>query len=316
MINWPENKKFAFTIVDDTDCTTLENGPLIYDFLKNCGLKTTKSIWIFDGEKRFDNSNIIGSSCQNELYLEWVKKLNAEGFEIALHSSSWSSSNREIVKEALILFENYFGKNPDILVQHCDNKDCESIYWGENRVSGFVRLIYKLLMIIKGQKRNIYLGDNEKTEYFWGDICREKIKYVRNFVYPGINTLKTCPYMPYHDPDRPYVNNWFASTEAPEVNTFNDCLSEENQNKLEKEGGACIIYTHFGKNFVHDGKLNTKFMNLIKILSKKDGWFVPANQILDYLMQNKRKLDMNISHYERRRLEIKWLINKLKIGTS
>ena len=101
MINWPENKKFAFTIVDDTDCTTLENGPLIYDFLKNCGLKTTKSIWIFDGEKRFDNSNIIGSSCQNELYLEWVKKLNAEGFEIALHSSSWSSSNREIVKEAL-----------------------------------------------------------------------------------------------------------------------------------------------------------------------------------------------------------------------
>ena len=37
-----------------------------------------------------------------------------------------------------------------------------------------MRLIYKLLMIIKGQKRNIYLGDNEKTEYFWGDILNGK----------------------------------------------------------------------------------------------------------------------------------------------
>ena len=42
MINWPENKKFAFTIVDDTDCTTLENGPLIYDFLKKLRIKNNK----------------------------------------------------------------------------------------------------------------------------------------------------------------------------------------------------------------------------------------------------------------------------------
>ncbi len=316
MINWPDNKNFAFTIIDDTDCSTLDNAQIIYDYLYKCGLRTTKSTWIFDGEKRLDNKSIIGTSCQNKDYLEWVQELNSQGFEIALHSSTWSSSKRDKVNEALNLFKDYFGKNPDILVQHCDNRDCEAIYWGENRVSGIPRLIYKVLMGLKGERRNIYLGDNKNSEYFWGDICQNKIKYVRNFVFSDINTLKACPYMPYHDNQRPYVNRWFASTEAPEVNTFNDCISEENQNKLEKEGGACIIYTHFGTNFVTNGRLNLKFMDLIKGLSKRNGWFVPATQILDYLAENKICSNINISNSQRRNLEIRWLKHKFKIGTS
>lgn len=316
MIVWPDKKKFAFTIIDDTDCSNLNNAPLIYDYLYKCGFKTTKSVWIFDGEKRIDNKGIIGSTCQEENYLSWVKKLNCQGFEIALHSSSWSSSKRKRIIKALDLFKTYFGDDPSILVQHTDTKDCEAIYWGANRVSGIYKKIYKTLMRMRGEDRNIYFGESEDSEYFWGDICKKRIKYVRNFIYPEINTLKACPIMPYFDSHRPQVNYWFASTEAPDVNSFNKCLSEYNVDKLEQNKGLCIIYTHFGCGFVENGILNTKFKNLIKSLSKRDGWFVPATEILDFLLKNKKKSELNISKKERDKLEFKWLLNKVFTGTS
>lgn len=314
MIKWPNNKKFAFTVIDDTDCSTLSNAPIVYNYLSQLGFKTTKSVWIFDGETREDNKSIIGTTCEDENYLKWVKSLKKEGFEIALHSTSWSSSKREKIIKGLDQYKLYFGEDPNILVQHNDSKDCESLYWGENRVTGFYRFIYKLIMKIKKNKRDIYFGEKKDSNYFWGDLCKERIKYVRNFVYPEINTLKVCPYMPYHDQLRPYVKYWFASTEAPDVNSFNKCLSIENQNKLEVEGGACIIYTHFGNDFVSKGVLNSDFTKLMENLSAKNGWFVPASKLLDYIIENKN--NKNISKNERDRLERKWLFHKLNIGTS
>ena len=42
-ILWPDNKKFAFTIFDDTDRANLENIKIVYDFLNKLGFKTTLS---------------------------------------------------------------------------------------------------------------------------------------------------------------------------------------------------------------------------------------------------------------------------------
>ena len=42
---WPQGKRFAFTIVDDTDMSTVENVGPVYDFLSELGLRTTKTIW-------------------------------------------------------------------------------------------------------------------------------------------------------------------------------------------------------------------------------------------------------------------------------
>ena len=44
-INWPNNKKFAFTIFDDTDRSNLKDSQLIYNCLDNLGFKT------IDGKK-------------------------------------------------------------------------------------------------------------------------------------------------------------------------------------------------------------------------------------------------------------------------
>jgi len=61
--------------------------------------------------------------------------------------------------------------------------------------------------------------------------------------------------MPYHDPERPYVNYWFASSEGEDVEAFNKCIAEQAQDRLEQEGGACIMYTLFAKDFIKKVKL-------------------------------------------------------------
>ena len=58
--------------------------------------------------------------------------------------------------------------------------------------------LYNLLT--RFRNRGKYRGHVEGDPYFWGDLCRQKIKYYRNFTFRDINTLKACPFMPYHDP--------------------------------------------------------------------------------------------------------------------
>ena len=164
-------------------------------------------------------------------------------------------------------------------------------------------------MLTLNRNRGISRGHIEGDKYFWGDICKEKIKYVRNFALPEINTLKAFPMMPYHDPERAYVNYWFASSEGPEIRSFNQRISEENQDRLEEEGGACIMYTHFGCGFYENGKLNSRFKSLIERLSQKNGWFVPVSTLLDYLLEVKSHHD--ITDRERKQLERKFLIKQL-----
>ena len=184
----------------------------------------------------------------------------------------------------------------------------EGIYWGNYRLSGLRELMYNLLT--RYRNKGCFRGHIPGDEYFWGDVCKERIKYVRNFVYIGINTLNACSIMPYHDPQRPYVNYWFASSEGANVESFSDCITERNQDRLEKEGGACIMYTHFASGFQEGTRVNPRFESLMERLSKKNGWFVPVSTLLDYLLQKNGHHD--ITGRERRRLERKWLLHKVK----
>ena len=74
--------------------------------------------------------------------------------------------------------------------------------------------------------------------------------------------------MPYRDPKKPYVNYWFASSDGNKVRKFNKCLSNKNQERLEREGGACIMYTHFSDGFCKNGKLSENFKNQISEKTK------------------------------------------------
>jgi len=305
---WPDNKRFAFTVFDDTDLATLRNVGPVYDFLRDHGLRTTKSCWPVEGDP--EKGAYRGETCGIDDYRQWALDLQTSGFEIGWHGSTWHSMQREKTLAALERFREIFGHYPGTATNH--TQLTESIYWGSHRLTGMHRLVYGLLT--RFGNRNKYCGHIEGDPHFWGDVCRERIKYFRNFVFQDINTLNACPLMPYHDPKRPYVNLWFASSNGNNVRSFNKCLSEANQDRLEQEGGACIMYTHFASGFADGKNLDPTFQKLVGRLAKKDGWFVPVSQLLDYLLKTNGRRE--ITDAQRSRMERKWLFEKLFIGTN
>jgi hypothetical protein len=163
-------------------------------------------------------------------------------------------------------------------------------------------------------RRGMFRGHVEDDPLFWGDICRARIRYVRNFTFGSINTLAACPQMPYHDPDRKYVNAWFASSEGADARAYTKMVSEANQDRLEAEGGACIMYTHFASGFWADGRLDPRFTALMTRLAGKNGWFVPAGTLLDYLASERGVTVLDAR--DRAALERRWLLSKARIGHS
>lgn len=103
-------------------------------------------------------------------------------------------------------------------------------------------------------------------------------------MFGDINTFKACPVMPYHDPARPFVNNWFGSSQGANVDSFNGTVSEASQDRLAREVGACIMYAYFAYRFLENGRLNERFKVLMERLSKMNEWFVPVNTLLDYIL--------------------------------
>jgi hypothetical protein len=306
-IQWPDPKTFAFTIFDDTDFATLDNVGEVYRFLADVGFRTTKSVWPIRG---VEPGNCPGQTCEDEEYLNWLLKIRDQGFEIGYHMATWHTSDRERTIKALARFAELFGQPPSSMANHSDCR--ENIYWGAARLSGAPRFLYNLAT--RYRQANRYRGQVEGDPLFWGDICKEKIRYCRNFVFDNINTLAECPFMPYHDPARPYVNYWFVSSEGNDVRSFNRCLSEKNQDRLEEEGGVCIMYTHLACGFLDQGRLQPEFRRLLERLARKKGWFVPVSTVLDHLRE--KNGGHVITAAERSRLERKWLFHKLLSGRS
>jgi hypothetical protein len=306
-VEWPDGKAFAFTIFDDPDGQPTEVGRRVYDLLADLGLRTTKAVWPIRGS---GPPSDLGQTCQDEDYLQWTLSLQRAGFEIGFHNATFHTSDRAQTLRGLEQFARYFGAAPKSMANHYDSQ--EEIYWGDARVSGLQRALYNVLTL--GKNRGRSTGHIEGHPNFWGDLCRERIRYVRNFVYGDINTLRCCPYMPYHDPQRRWVNYWFAGSEGSNCRTAVRTLSEANQERLEAEGGACILYTHFGHGYVNGGRVDPEFRSRIERLSKRPGWFVPASTLLDYLLE--RRPDPTLSNAQRGELERRWLAHKVRFGTA
>lgn len=297
---WPNNKKFAFTIIDDTDNGTVENTKPVYDFLYKKGIITIKTVWVYPPRDKFTGGCLL----DNE-YLDFILELQSRGFEIGLHNVGSGKFERDEIIEGIEIFKQKLGFYPKIQINHASNID--NIYWGSERYQSLLRIIIRLLY---GDRRK-YHGSDVNSKYFWGDVCKEKIKYIRNYTFNDINTLKLDPLMPYMDKDKlDYSNYWFSSSDGHTVEEFNHLVRKENIDKLEAEGGACIVYTHFASGFVDSkGKLNQEFIENIEYLSSKDGWFVPAGTLLDYLLS--QKSTQHVSKIYLNRLDFKWVIDRV-----
>ena len=296
---WPEGKKFAFTIIDDTDVSTVRTTKPLYDLLAENGLSTTKTVWPLQPA---ENSVTGGDSLEDPEYRQWVLDLKERGFEIALHGVSDGSSSRERVIQGMDRFRDTLGSDSPIYVNHVGQ--AEAIYWGPARFDPPVRWIYQAYR--KSRHSQAFEGMDQSSPYFWGDICQKRTKYVRNFVFSDINTLKMDPLMPYHDARRPFVHYWFSSSYGSNSEAFCQLLSEENQDRLVEEGGACIVYAHFGT--FHP--LGARFKALVRRIAKLPGWFPTASRLLDFLGTRRGWRDAENHKMALQRMQWKWLLDQ------
>jgi hypothetical protein len=298
----PDGKRFVFTVFDDPDSQTWEAGREVYALLRDLGFRTTKGIWPM-GPIRTPSDH--GLTCAHPGYREWIESLVEAGFEAGYHNATSHTCFREETAQGLELFREQFGAYPRTMAHHynCD----ENLYWGEGRLSGWRRTAYNLLT--RGQNRNKYFGHVEGHPYFWGDLCHDRIRYCRSFTFAGINTRKAWPLFPYHDPARPLVPLWYPSSEGSNCVRFCHTISEANQERLEEEGGLCILYTHFGHGY-YDGRLDARFVSLMERLAKRPGWFAPVGTVLDTMPP------VTLDDASRARLELLWLRHKMFYGTA
>jgi len=298
-LRFPGGRRFAFTIMDDTDVATLANVGPVYRLLDELGFRTTKTVWPVgcpEGSPNFSTSETLDDAP----YLDFVLGLRARGFEIAYHGATMESSSRERTERALAHFRELFGGPPRVYANHAYNQ--ENLYWGSARLDDPVlRLLYAR---IEGRPAGFYQGHVPGTPWWWGDLAGQ-ITYIRNLTFPDINLLRINPTMPYRDARRPAVPWWFSASDAEDVTAFNRLIAPEAQDRLEREGGVCIVATHLGKRFTEGGVVNPRTRELLERLAAKSGWFVPVGDVLDWL-RTQRPGAAELPRREWRRMQWKW----------
>ncbi len=304
MSRFPDNKKFAFTILDDTDLSTVENIGPVYCLLTELGMRTTKTVWPLASVR---DGRLGGSSLQDPEYLKFILSLKERGFEIALHNVRNHDSTREMIDQGLEEFRKLIGHYPRVHSNHCRNRD--NIYWGLARFDRRLRLLYRASTAFRDERP--FEGHDPGSRFFWGDLCRERVDYVRNFVFREINLDRVNPSMPYYDPSRPFVNYWFSSCDGAEVISFRERICEVNQDQLEAEGGVCIMYTHLACGFASAGKVDPRTEQLLRRLASRNGWFVPVCDLLDFLREERKTAKISAGEFVS--MEKQWIRDKVAL---
>ena len=285
-LKFPNNKKFAFTIVDDTDGATLEKNKPVYAFLYQNKLITTKTVWVYP-PKDYRR----GDSLQIKEYLKFIRNLKQKGYEIALHGVGSGNFSRQEILEGLEFFKNAIGEFPVTHINH--SSTClNNIYWGAKRYEfPFDFVVRKLYPLYKKE----FYGEVEYSPYFWGDVHKRYIKYTRNHDLCELNLLKFDPNTPYLDKAKiKYSNFWFSSANAANPKIFNKVVTFDRIDRLERENGVAILYMHLARFVSKSGKIKNDFKEKIKYIAQKDGWFVPASTILDFLLAQKVKTNSTL----------------------
>jgi hypothetical protein len=277
---FPGGKRFAFTILDDTDDATVENVKPVYDLLTELGMRTTKTAWPLDcpeGSRLF----FAGRTLADPDYLAFVKELVARGFEPASHGATMETSDRERTLRGLRVLEEELGAGVRVHCNHGFNR--ENVYWGADRYrTPALRLPLRAAERLAGRPR--YAGHDPTSPLFWGDACRERFRFVRNFTFAALNSGAVPPYGPYRLRSTPWVSHWFNTADAPDAAAFKRRVTREAVGRLAAEGGSCILSTHLGKGFARGGRVDPAVEDALRHLASLGGWFVPVSDLLEHLL--------------------------------
>ncbi len=279
-VTFPEGKRFAFSIVDDTDCATLDYIRPIYELLTELGFRTTKTVWplAYDGPCDDEGCDTL----ENPDYAAYMYQLQERGFEIAFHGARMVSSTRLDTEAALETYKVKLGRYPTVYAAHAGNR--ENLYWHRHRFRFRLwRWLYKTLH--PGAKGGSE-GHTADSAYYWADLAQQRLRYMRSFSYDELNLWNITQAIPYRIAETYGVGAYFPSSFADNVEEFIELLSPTGQAKLEQERGLCILGTHFGKGFLRNGRVHPGVVEVLTDLSKRPGWYRPVSTVLDYLVQN------------------------------
>ena len=306
---FPAGARFAFTILDDTDVATVANVEPVYRLLETLGLRATKTVWPLacpEGSRDFGSSETLADPA----YREFVLDLGRRGFEIASHGATMESSDRERTSAALDRFTELFGGPPRVFANHAFNR--ENLYWGEDRVDDpAVRAIYRRFL---ETPEGFYEGHRPGSAWYWGDLASERITYARNLTFSNLNLLRVNPSMPYRDPARPLIPYWFSTSDAEDADAFIQALHPRRLDRLEREGGICILSTHLGKRFTEAGSVVPAVRERLTDLARRPGWFPPVGVLLDWMRERGGGAALEPSEW--RRMQWRWLRDLVTRGLA
>ena len=113
------------------------------------------------------NPYIGGLTLASDQYRDWVRKLEQQGFEIAMHNTAYETSSRAQTELGFQRFREIIGHDPSCLANHAD---CyEGIYWGKLSANGDQRTHLQLTDTIPAQKP-ISRPSRGRFLSFWGDL--------------------------------------------------------------------------------------------------------------------------------------------------
>ena len=295
---YPDGKNFAFTITHDADRSKMAVVKAMYKFLEDIGMRTTVAVWVkqadrSDGMPDIERQSVRDLTLEDPEYRSYILQLHEKGFEIALHTVSRGNDLRSTTIAGYEEFYKLFGFYPKMNIMH--SKNLENVYWGRKVFSSKLGqwLVGDLMGLAYTKARFPFSGEDPNSQYFWGDILRDRTKYVRLWGTRDINTLNFNPSMPYHDSAKPLVNFWYSFSHGSDLQAFRDLTIPENVKQLTSERGACIVYAHFNAEYLKtreggadelDEQIRSQLQN---ISTQKDGWFVPASDLLDRLLAMK-----------------------------
>lgn len=305
-VTYPGGARFAFTIIDDTDVATLENIRPVYELLTELGMRTTKTVWPVgcpEGSRDYAGSTTL----EDPEYAAYMRELRDRGFELTWHGATMESSRRERTVAALEVLQRELDVTPRVHANHAYNR--ENLYWGKDRLdSPLLRALFGRLSGVAGDH---YGGHLPGSAYWWGDYAQAHVTYGRNLTFLEINTLAVNPSMPYRDPRRPLVPWWFSASDADDATAFVDLLTERNVDRLERDGGACIVATHVGKGFAPGGRLHRGVERALRLVAARGGWFVPVGTLLDHL-RAVRGAAAELPAGEWRRMQWRWAVDSFR----
>lgn len=293
LLRWPYPYKLAFGITDDTDECTLEDTQKVYEYAIKLGIMPTKTVWIKEPLRCCGVLNKwkpdSGETLQNDEYRNYCKSLSKRGIELAMHGVSSGNNTRSEIIDGLEDFRATFDYYPRLYI--CHNLNAENPYWGESNFKfPGVNLLIRFMTIYNKEK---FYGHIPNSPYYWIDICKEKIQYIRLFRTRDLNVLHYNPMMPYHQYDKPGVKFWFSACSG-DLEIFRR-VSHQSIDRIAREDGALIIYAH-SAYFIEKRKLTKSGLKqeveraFQIISSRNDVWCTNVSNILDRCLVTKNLL--------------------------